>query len=240
MLSETSSPYVNDATEPRESELPITGDTEVITFQEMTPAALEVLGELPDEFPAPQVSHIESIANSGLEAEILDCLRSGWSPSRISKYLFSTAKIVVSPAEIGGWLDDLPPEQVMPPSFLRRKLLMLDLQVDVTGEMARVIRLMEERLSGAMLAEELSHQPMTQIPRLADQYFDMLERYQKARQSLGELPATGAGEGGTVINNPQTVVVRSVRDIIQEAVRVTVEVDNRIGPAGPAGPAGPR
>ena len=183
MSSKTSSPFAPSATEPREQESSTT-DIKLVQerLQELTnKPALEVI------LPA---TSVESVEGSGLKYEIFSLLCSGWSPHRISRHLARIEHIVVPAIDIRNFLNDIPPAFILPPTYLRRRLLQIDIEIDAIGEMARVLRTMEERLSIAVLADDVSPSGSTMVVKLSKEYFTMLERYVIARQKLGELPTT--------------------------------------------------
>jgi len=104
---------------------------------------------------------VDSIARSGTAYEIFSRLCSGWSPYRISREL-ARKGIQITPRDIKEYMEEIPPAYFLPPSRIRTRLLQLDVQIDALGGLARLIRIQEERVSTALLVEEVN--PMLLSP----------------------------------------------------------------------------
>ena len=143
-------------------------------------------------FPVLPASSIESIEQSEHKQEIFDLLLSGWSPAKISKSLYKQYGEVVPPHDIKGFLDELPPALLLPPSYLRTKLKQIDLTIDAVGELGRVLRLQSERLDTALVLEDVAGRPFPLTDRLSRIYWRMLLDYVDKLQSLGDLPKAPA------------------------------------------------
>jgi len=181
MLSETSNPSAPSATEPRELESSI---TDIALVQER----LKELANTKVEEVVLPATQVESVEQSGLKHEIFSLLCSGWSPHRISKHLARTESVFIPAIDIRDFLNDIPPAYILEPTYLRRRLLTIDIEIDAVGEMARILRTMEERLAAAVLADEVSPSGSPRVVKLSKEYFTLLERYVITRQKLGELP----------------------------------------------------
>lgn len=131
--------------------------------------------------------------NPELKQEVFDMLCSGWSPARVSRHLFKTKGIKLTPSAVRTFLTEIPPALVLPPSLIKTKLLQLDITIDAVGELGRLLRVQEERLSAALLVEEFGGGEKGSITleatRLLKEYWKSLTEYVTLLQSVGELPA---------------------------------------------------
>lgn len=128
-----------------------------------------------------------------LKQDIFNMLCSNWSPSRISKHLFRAKGIKLTPTAINTFLKEIPPAFVLPPSFIKKKLLLLDITIDSIDELGRLLKIQEERVAAALLLEDLSPggsgKGITiEATRLIKEYEKSLLAYTELMQSLGEIP----------------------------------------------------
>jgi len=134
--------------------------------------------------------------NSELKQEVFDMLCSGWSPARVSRHLFKTKGVKLTPAAVRTFLDEIPPAFVLPLSLIKTKLLQLDIVVDAVGELNRLLMIQEGRVSAALLVEEVSpggEKSITlEATRLLKEYWKSLMEFVALLQSIGELPAEPA------------------------------------------------
>lgn len=142
-------------------------------------------------FPILPETSVEVVEASQFKQEIFNRLCSGWSPARVSSWLRDTYQEEVSPAAINRFFDEIPTIYILPPTLIKQRLAMLDVQADSATELGRVLRLQEERLAAHHLVAELS--PTSegkqafgiQYRKDLKLYFDMLVEYTKLMQSLG-------------------------------------------------------
>ena len=147
-------------------------------------------------------------SNPTLKQEVFDMLCSNWSPARVSRHLFRTKGVKLTPSAIRTFLDEIPPAFVLPPSFIKTKLLQLDVIVDSVGELGRMLKVQEERVSAALLLEDITpggakgNSITIEATRLIEKYEKSLHAYTTLMQSIGELPEepmkvdlTSGGEG---------------------------------------------
>jgi hypothetical protein len=123
------------------------------------------------------------------EQEIYECLTSGWTPARVSHYIERTYGTQITKEAIREYRNSIPKNLIIPPSYIRSKLLELDIQVDAIGDMARVLKIMEDRVGTALLSESIAGAPMETTNHIISAYWRMLEEYIVFRQRLGELPS---------------------------------------------------
>jgi hypothetical protein len=123
------------------------------------------------------------------QQEIYECLTSGWTPARVSHYIERTYGTQITTADIKAYRETIPKALIIPPSYIRAKLLELDIQVDAIGDMARVLKIMEDRVGTALLQESISGSPLETTNHMIAAYWRMLEEYIVFRQRLGELPS---------------------------------------------------
>lgn len=128
-----------------------------------------------------------------LKYTVFTLLTSGWSPARISRHIYRTRGTALPMRDIRIFADEMPPALFLPPSYLRKKYLELDLQIDHLNTLAGAIRLTEDRLAVAALVEGLNgeggNKKLTElVTGLTSKLFDYTERYTKLLQGLGVLP----------------------------------------------------
>lgn len=138
--------------------------------------------------PDPPTPTVESILRTDTAYEIFTQLTSGWSPHRISRMLAQKG-IQVTPLDINEYMHEIPPAYFLPTSYIRKRLLKLDIQIDALGELARLLRIQEERVGVVLLVEEQNPQQLTtQTSRMVKDYFKMLIQFAELQQKVGELP----------------------------------------------------
>lgn len=146
----------------------------------------------PHDFPVLPETSVEVIEASSFKQEIFDRLCSGWSPPRVSAWLGDTYNEEISPAAINRFFGEIPTIYVLPPTLVKSRLAMLDVQIDSVTELGRVLRMQEERLAAHHLLEELTGGGPETLRKLGPPYrkdlrlyFSMLVDYTKLMQSLG-------------------------------------------------------
>jgi len=139
------------------------------------------------ELPETQVASLREPPE--LAQDIFDMICSGWSPARISRHLYKTQELTIPTRDIKEFLEEIPTVYFLPTPRLRERLLKLDVRIDALGDLARLIRIGEERLSAALLTEEQNPQAMTsKVSQLMREQYKMLLQFAKLQQEVGELP----------------------------------------------------
>jgi len=132
---------------------------------------------------------VATIKQADKAADVFTLLCSGWSPFKISRYLHKTEGLIIPPADIKEFMTEIPPAFFLPPSYIRKKLLKLDVRIDAMGDLARLIRIGEERLSAALLAEEQNPEALNaKVSRMVKQQFEMLVKFAELQTKVGDLP----------------------------------------------------
>lgn len=139
-----------------------------------------------------------------LKQDVFNMLCSGWSPARISKHLLKTGA-GLSVKEINAFLNQIPITWILPVSHLRKALQDLDVKVDAVGQMERLLRTTEDRLSTALLLEDIAPSQdgggtggkgagagrgiTIEATRMTQMYWQMLREFVQLQQSIGDMPS---------------------------------------------------
>ena len=137
-----------------------------------------------------------SILGSKYKEEIEECLKSGWSPESVVRWLKE---------RYGAHGPDLPSaralyryrhryiptDKIVPASLIREKLKEVDYQVDLLETLGRATWLLEQRLAcGWQLEQETSNGALSpNTDRAALTLLEYLREYRRVAQDLGILPA---------------------------------------------------
>lgn len=124
------------------------------------------------------------------ETPIHNMLCSGWSPERIAYHLQTAFEASVPVEDIRDYRGTIPESELLPvpPASLQERFHRLDLEIDATGEMARVLRMAAERLGVAVSLEDTMGDRLPYVDTAMANYWRMLREYVTTRQTLGELP----------------------------------------------------
>ena len=173
-----------------------------------------------------------------LKQLVFDMICSGWTPASISRHLVRNLGVQVRPYAIKKFADNVPPVLVLPPSFIKTKLNEIDVQIDAVAEMQRLLKVTEDRLSTALLIEDIAPDEgstkskgiTVEGTRMTQVYWQMLQDFVKVQQSLGEInempqaiaiSASGNGPGnGNGRDKPRTL-----REIMNESRAAVATVD---------------
>jgi hypothetical protein len=132
----------------------------------------------------------EDKSDTPYRGEIEAMLMAGASIKRVCQILHLKHGIDVPVSQVEAAALSVQP---LSPTRLSTRLHGADLEIDVIGEMARLLKLQEQRLSTLILVEEVvADRAQGLDPRLdmaLEMYWKMLGQYMHARQALGELPS---------------------------------------------------
>lgn len=138
----------------------------------------------------------EEALPSGLalhELDIREMLCSGWSPTRVHRFLKAVRSVDVPVRDISDYLGSIPKDEILDFTTLQQRYKQIDIQVDAMGEMARLLRLTSDRLGAALMVEESSGTRLAYVDTVTASYWKMLGEFIGIQQSVGELPSTKSG-----------------------------------------------
>lgn len=124
------------------------------------------------------------------EIQIRNMLCSRWSPERVVSQMQTSYGVSVPVQDVVEFLESIPEEYMLPVAkeTLQERFKRLDLEIDATGEMARVLRMASERLGVALKLEDTVGERQPYVDTAMGNYWKMLREYVATRQTLGELP----------------------------------------------------
>lgn len=157
-------------------------------LNEITPQVEKGLEQRKRLFPEPPPTEIKSLQDDEIREEVFNSLCSGVSPHRISAMLYQSRGIVIPPVDIRAYYDAIPEEYLLPASYLKKRLLQLDIKIDAIGEMQRLLAMADQRLGAALLAEELQATRDPQVDKMINDLWRKLVEFVEIQQSLGTLP----------------------------------------------------
>jgi hypothetical protein len=150
---------------------------------------------------------LPDLAGTGLEGspyarEAWDMLRSGYLPGKVQAMLAERHHVEVPLEGLKELLARTPKEAVLPATALMQHFLSVNLITDPFEKLTALLRITEERLSAAMLAEDLAEEPETrwEYTKMVESYIDLywkrLIEYQGLRKTLplGDSDATLPGQ----------------------------------------------
>jgi hypothetical protein len=179
-------------------------------------------------FPLAAATDIPVLASSEHLQDIFEMLLCGWSPSRISKHLLKLYGETIAPAAIMQYLNDIPPALLLPSSYLRRRINQIDMQIDATGEMAKLLKLASDRLDEATSCEDITGIHTPTVDRLMLQYWDMLCKYVLMMQSLGDMPSAPK-KFQEVAADPNTPKLRTLRELYDDSMKRQLDETPMLG-----------
>ena len=137
-----------------------------------------------------------SILGSKYREEIVECLRSGWSPETVVwwlklRYREHCPDLPSVRALYRHRKTYIPKDKIVPASLIREKLKEVDYQVDLLQTLGRAIWALEQRLAcGWRLEQESSNGVLSpNTDRAALTLLEYLREYRRVAQDLGILPA---------------------------------------------------
>jgi len=139
------------------------------------------------------------------EQEIRDMLCSGWTPARVVSFIKKASSIDISIDAVVNYLETIPKKDIVDFSALQRRYKNLDIQVDAMGELARVLKLVSDRLASAVNVEDRTKTRIGYVDTATQLYWKMLVEFAELQQSLGELPSVKHSPPVPVTNLPQLV-----------------------------------
>jgi len=140
------------------------------------------------------------------EQEIREMLCSGWTPARVTRFLKQVRTVDIAIDDVADYLTQIPKEDIVDFSALQRRYQNLDIQVDAMGELARLLRLVSDRLASAVNVEDMTGTRISYIDTATQLYWRMLVEFAELQQSLGDLPSIKHGNSPVPHTNlPQLV-----------------------------------
>jgi len=143
-----------------------------------------------------QVEVLDAPAHTTLapyEQEIREMLCSGWTPARVVRFIKQARTVDIAIDDVSDYLIQIPKEDIVDFSALQRRYKNLDLQVDAMGELARVLRLVSDRLASAVHVEDMTKTRLAYVDTATQLYWRMLVEFAELQQSLGDLPSIKHG-----------------------------------------------
>lgn len=166
-------------------------------------------------------------SDPALRHEVIDMLRTGWSPGRIARFVHQTLGITLAVSHVAELRKALPPVALLPPGKLAKRLDLVDLEIDTLGELARTIRVAEDRLDSALLVEEASGSPPTKkTSQLLEQYAKLLQQYAELKMKMGLIPEEPVKID--VTSKGEALAVPTLREIHDRVQRERSEADNGV------------
>lgn len=153
--------------------------------QEKYQEFLDALRERGSKQPIAPASKIPAIENSEHKQVIFNCLANNWSAERIHSYLLQTMQINIPTSAIQTYRDQLDEDVFLPISHLQHKFKELDIEVDAIGELARLLKLSQERLDMALFLESITHPLNTIVDQQKREYWELLKQYLAIQKGLG-------------------------------------------------------
>lgn len=137
----------------------------------------------------PSVAQAQALnVDRGIMYKIYRLLVSGTTPEAVAQYIQTSDSLTLDPDIIRTYLETIPPDQILPPTYLQEKYLGADITIDPIGHIFRIVYMMEERLGAALVVEAAVGIPSGDTTDLAESVFGMLESTTRLLQRIGELP----------------------------------------------------
>lgn len=130
----------------------------------------------------------DSQLGTQVRIEVVDMIRSGWTPNRIVKHLYHTLGVDVPVEHVTELRDAIPKALLLPPSELASLLNDVDLQIDVLGDLGRLIALNRDRLARQIQAEKTNEACFESVDDIMEGTAKLLAQYSKLQMDLGLLP----------------------------------------------------
>jgi hypothetical protein len=147
----------------------------------------------------------ESQLGDQVRYEIIDMLRSGWSPPKITRHLYHTLNLEIPPTHIVELRDALPPVALLPPGKLTERLQYVDLEIDALGDLGRLIKINEKRLDKLLELEGDNIQQFEATDELIKLMVRQLREYLELKMRLGLLPEEAPDRSIVVMSKEPTV-----------------------------------
>ncbi len=151
------------------------------------------------DYPAPPETTIEEVEQSEHKEEIFGLLCSGVSPARTTSIINKKNGATLTNTAVRQYYESIPTKYFLPVGELRRRLNLLDVQVDVFGEMARLLKYTQGQVDIALLADDIHPGEPSHSTGLVKQYWGMLGEYAELQKELEAPPPTTTAEPGDVL-----------------------------------------
>ena len=162
------------------------------------------------------------ITKSKYKDEIIDCLKSGWSPRMVVEYLrwrYGDDPEIPSLRTIERYRKRVLTEgAVLPPSIIREKLKGIDYKVNLIAHLSRLVPLLEDRVArGLEVERNMGGLLASATDKAIETYLKVLQEYRYVAQCLGVFPSK-EGEGlvvaqQAVVNLPPEYAERLIKAI---------------------------
>jgi len=156
---------------------------------------------------------VVSAALDPYRLEVYDMLCSGWSVTRIYRYLEAVRHAKVPLQDIISMLASIPESDILPKTVLQKEFAGADIEIDAIGEMARLLRLQSERIGVALLLEKAVGERVPYVETASRVYWVMLREYVSTKQLVGEMPIPSSSNLPAVVDAQQQQLPR-LRDLI--------------------------
>ena len=164
--------------------------------QEKYQEFLDALREHASQHPTAPDTEIPTIRDSEHRQTIFNCLANNWSAARIHAYLMQTAHVDISTRDIQAFREQLDESDFLPVSYLQSKFGELDIEVDAIGELARLLKLSQERLDTALFFESVTTPLHTIVDQQKREYWGLLKEYIAIQKGLGFFAVDTVGSAG--------------------------------------------
>ena len=167
---------------------------------------------------------ILAIQDSEHRQTIFNCLANNWSASRVHAYLIQTAQVDVPTSAIEEYRASIDKDAFLPVTYLQSKFKELDIEIDAIGELARLLKLSQERLDMALFLESISHPLYIIVDQQKREYWNLLREYLAIQKGLGFFTKDTVGAAGQQDMLPASILPRdipTIRHLLE--LRITTE-----------------
>ncbi len=184
------------------------------------------------DYPAPPETTIEEVEQSEYKEEIFGLLCSGVSPFRTTSIINKKYSVAIGTSAIRQYYEAIPTKYFLPIGELRSRLNLLDVQIDVFGEMSRLLKYTEGQVDIALLADDLHPGEPSHSGTFIKQYWKMLGEYAELQREIPTPPPTTTAEPGDAL----LPTLRALLALPQAAVplQATIEGSYEVIDPGPA------
>ena len=195
-------------------------------------AFLDSLKERASQQTTAPDTDIPTIKNSEHRQTIFNCLANNWSAARVHAYLMQTAQVDILTRDIQAFREQLDDNVFLPISYLQSKFKELDIEVDAIGELARLLKLSQERLDMALFLESVTVTPLnTIVDQQKREYWNLLKEYLAIQKGLGFFAVDTAGSAGLQNVLPANIIpseIPIIRHLLE--LKITAEMPRRSEP----------
>ena len=139
---------------------------------------------------------IPLIQDSEYRQTIFNCLANNWSPARVHAYLIQTAQVDIPTSAIEEYRASIDKDAFLPVTILQSKFKELDIEIDAIGELARLLKLSQERLDVALFLESVTHPMHILVDQQKREYWALLKEYLAIQKGLGFFTKDTVGSAG--------------------------------------------